>query len=465
MNAPPAIVWFRHDLRLDDNPALLAAARHDGPVIPLFIWSPEEEAPWQPGAASRWWLHQSLQSLAAQLEERGSRLILRQGPAARVLQELIDDTDAVAVFWNRRYEPAVVQRDRSVSQQLQDSGLTAESFSSHLLWEPWTISTKQDQPYRVFTPFWKACLAAESPPPPEDAPEELPAPGRWPASASLDELGLLPQIDWAAGLRETWTPGEPAASRALFSFLQQRATQYDSARDCPAEAGTSRLSPHLHFGEISVRRIWQTAGGAEPGSSPASAGVEVFLKELGWREFAHHVLYHFPHTASEPLQEKFAGFPWRSDSEELRAWQRGETGFELVDAGMRELWHTGWMHNRVRMVTASFLTKDLLIDWREGARWFWDTLVDADLASNTLGWQWAGGCGADAAPFFRIFNPHTQAEKFDPDHTYISHWGPELPGSTSALKRPSTSDCLEPIVDHRLARQRALETFRQLSGD
>ncbi|MCA9114398.1 MAG: deoxyribodipyrimidine photo-lyase [Planctomycetaceae bacterium] len=475
MSERGAIVWFRHDLRLDDNLALSAAAALEGPVIPVFIWSPEEEAPWQPGAASRWWLHHSLASLAKQLQQAGSRLILRQGPAGEVLQELIDETGANAVFWNRRYEPAVIARDRDVKQNLRDEGLTADSFNSQLLWEPWTISTKQDRPYQVFTPYWKTCLQAEPPAEPEDQPENLPAPDSWPESDELDDLKLLPDIDWDSGLEETWTPGTAAAAETFDRFVEDLAEDYNTARDRPDHQGTSRLSPHLHFGEISVRRIWHTLNDRiDDRRTRFASGAETFLKELGWRDFAHHVLYHFPQTANEPLREKYADFPWRQDETSLRAWQQGQTGYPIVDAGMRELWHTGWMHNRVRMIVASFLTKDLLISWQEGARWFWDTLVDADLANNTLGWQWAGGCGADAAPYFRIFNPTSQAEKHDPEQEYVQHWIPELTAGKTGVRigkfpksvrsgSSSPSEYPPPIVDHQEARQRALAALQQIA--
>lgn len=418
------IVWFRLDLRLGDNPALHTAAERGEPIIPLYIWAPEEEGDWPPGAASRWWLHHSLVALDKSLRERGSRLIVRRGPSLETLRQLIQETRADLVVFNRRYEPALVARDRVVS-----ATLPTESFNSALLIEPWDM-----KPYQVFTPFWKACLQKgfDAVPLPEP---RLKTPERWPKSLDLCELELLPKLDWAKGF--DWTPGEKGARANLERFTGEGVPSYAEDRNRPDRAGTSRLSPHLHFGEISPRQVW----------SALPSGAERYRAELGWREFAHHLLHNHPETPLKPLRAQFADFPWETDVGLLKAWQKGETGFELVDAGMKELWATGWMHNRVRMVAASFLVKDLLIPWQEGARWFWDTLVDADLANNTLGWQWTAGCGADAAPFFRVFNPDLQAEKFDPEGVYRRRWVKEL---------------AFPIVDHGEARKRALAIYKEL---
>jgi deoxyribodipyrimidine photo-lyase len=473
----PALVWFRHDLRLDDNPALWAAIDRGGPVIPVFIGAPEEEGAWPPGAASRWWLHQSLGRLDGDLRAVGTRLIIRQGASLDQLQQLIDETGAEAIFWNRRYEPAAITRDTTVKQVLRTRKLVAESFNGNLLFEPWEIATREGKPFQVFTAFWRAALSRPSPAEPRTAPSRLAAPERWPDSLPLEELGLEPRIDWAAGFRETWQPGAAGAEQRLQRFLDEAAQKYKFARDYPAEPGTSSLSPHLHFGEISPRRIWhdvqswlavaRRAGTAEHG--------ETFLKELGWREFAHHLLFHFPHTAEQPLRNRFDHFPHDDNQQLLAAWQKGRTGYPIVDAGMRELWHTGWMHNRVRMIVASFLVKDLLASWSSGAKWFWDTLVDADLANNTLGWQWTAGCGADAAPFFRIFNPVTQSQKFDPRGVYLRRWLPKLAALPDKwLHQPweAPPDILQragialgttyplPLVDHAAARQRALDAFK-----
>ena len=426
MRPKTSIVWFRLDLRLADNPALTAAVSRAGAIVPVFIWGPEEDAPWSPGAACRWWLHQSLMALDAALRARGSRLIIRRGPSVDTLRALMKETGADVVFWNRRYEPALVARDKVIA-----AALPGESFNSALLFEPCDMKS-----YRVFTPFWKACLSqAEQIGSAGASPSKWPSPVKWPRTLSVASLELEPKIDWAAGLRKTWQPGEAGARRQLQRFRRTGLAGYRDNRNRPDIVGTSRLSAHLHFGEISPRQIWHSVTNSE------------YRRQLGWREFAHHLLFHFPHTTDAPLRADFARFPWRRDTNTLKAWQRGRTGFPLVDAGMRELWTTGWMHNRVRMVVASFLVKDLLIPWQEGARWFWDTLVDADLANNTLGWQWTAGCGADAAPFFRVFNPLTQAEKFDPTGGYIHRWA---------------SESVPPIVDHARARERALEAFAKL---
>jgi len=452
--AAVTLVWFRHDLRLDDNPAVLAAAAR-GRVVPVFIWAPDEEAPWQPGAASRWWLHQSLESLAESLAKLGCPLVIRRGPTREALLQLVKETGATHVAWNRRYEPAVVKRDTAIKQALTKDGLTAESFGGGLLYEPVHVATKQGKPYQVFTPFWRALLARDEPAEPQAAPRKLePARAKPLKSVTVESLGLLPAIDWAGTMRKTWSPGEAGAAKRLKAFLAKPLADYGSGRDRPDHAGTSSLSPHLHFGEISPRRVWHAvreAAGGKPAAKLAGS-PEVYLRELGWREFANHLLYHFPHTPEAPLRADYARFPWADDPVGLRAWQRGRTGFPIVDAGMRQLWATGWMHNRVRMIVASFLVKDLRISWLEGARWFWDTLVDADLAANTLGWQWAAGCGADAAPYFRIFNPTSQQQKFDPDEAYIDRWVDRDAGYP------------EPIVDHAEARKLALAALKQVTS-
>ncbi len=450
--------------------------RHGGFVIPIFIWSPEEEDRWQPGAASRWWLHQSLAALDATLRQRGSRLIIRRGPTLETIRELLEQSGATAVYWSRRYEPAVIARDRRVKSVLHRDGVIAETLNGDLLFEPGTVRTQVGRPYQVFSSFWKACLVRGDAAPPEPAPSHLERPRYWPASLALGELGLEPSIDWAVGLRERWNPGEAGAREQLNGFLERGLREYPTGRDRPDQPGTSRLSPYLHFGEISTRQIWFAVGEQcrQAGTGTCTQASRVYARELGWREFAYHLLFHFPHTPEQPLRKNFDAFPWKSDRENLRAWQRGRTGYPIVDAGMRELWHTGWMHNRVRMVVASFLVKDLLIPWQEGAAWFWDTLVDADLANNTLGWQWSAGCGADAAPYFRIFNPVSQGEKFDPDGDYVRRWVPELNQLPSTwIHKPweAPADALAvaeielgrtypwPIVDHREARARALEAL------
>jgi deoxyribodipyrimidine photo-lyase len=459
--AAPTIVWFRRDLRLRDNPALLAAARR-GPLVPLYVFSPEDEGPWAPGAASRLWLHLSLEALGQSLRALGSRLVLRAARTAlEALDAILDETGATAVVWNRRYEPAALQVDRAAEEHLRGRGVAVETFSAALLHEPWEISTKRGEPFRVFTPFWRACTAAGEPTLPLHRPRTLPQPRRWPSSVPLARLRLLPTVDWTAGIRATWQPGEAGALARLAAFQRRGLRRYARGRDFPAEPATSRLSPHLHFGEIGPRQVWH-----------AVEGSGAFRRELGWREFAHHVLFHFPHTDLQPMRPEFAGFPWARAPGHLLAWQQGRTGYPIVDAGMRELWTTGYMHNRVRMIVASFLVKHLLQDWRAGARWFWDTLVDADLANNTMGWQWTAGSGADAAPYFRIFNPVVQGQKFDPQGRYVVRWVPELAGlparfihrpwDAPAPLRAGVKGYPDPIVEHAAARARALAAFAEI---
>jgi deoxyribodipyrimidine photo-lyase len=477
---PVTIVWFRRDLRLDDNPALAAAAA-GGAVVPLYIHAPDEAAPWAPGGASRWWLHGSLTSLAAALAKAGADLVVRRGPSLETLRTVARATGATRVVWNRLREPALVARDTVIKKELAAVGLEVESFNGSLLHEPAHVATKEGRPYQVFTPFWRALLSRDEPDVPRAAPRKLTpaAKGAGLASVPIESLGLLPRIDWAGTMRTTWAPGEAAARKRLDRFLDRGLAGYGTERDRPDHDGTSALSPHLHFGEISPRRIWHAVRDAVGGKPAAkiTGSPEVYLRELGWREFASHLLHHFPHTPDAPLRQQYAAFPWVDDPVGLEAWQRGRTGFPIVDAGMRQLWATGWMHNRVRMIVASFLVKDLRISWLEGARWYFDTLVDADLAANTLGWQWAAGCGADAAPYFRIFNPTSQGEKFDPDGAYVRKWVPELarldadvihePVAAKPLERNGLvlgRDYPEPIVDHAEARKAALAALAKVSA-
>ena len=422
------LLWFRQDLRVTDNEALAAAIEIGAPIVPVFIFSPEEEGTWAPGGASRWWLHGSLFRLDEDLRRLGSRLILRRShDSCQELLQLARECNAKHVLWNRRYEPCIVARDRRVKSEALEAALEAHSFNGTLLREPWSVSTKAGAAYQVFTPFWRHCLSLTDPLPPLASPHRMPANDAWPDSLPLEHLKLLPRINWAGAIDAAWIPGSVSAQASLELFMSQAFDEYGGNRDRPDIAGTSRLSPHLHFGEISPREVWHAVRRFALARGQHSTWRESrFLTELGWREFAHHLLYHFPHLPDEPLNPRFANFPWNSDPQGLSAWQRGTTGYPIVDAGMRQLWQTGWMHNRVRMIAASFLVKDLLLPWAQGARWFWDTLVDADLANNTLGWQWVAGCGADAAPYFRIFNPVTQATRFDPDGTYVRGWVPEL---------------------------------------
>ncbi len=482
MNSAASIVWFRLDLRLADNPALTAAVHAGGLVIPVFIYAPDEEAPWAPGGASRWWLHQSLKSLQASLQKIGSNLIIRVGPTLETLLSLVQETGATSVYWNRRYEPVAIARDKRIEEALRREGLEVACSNAALLHDAGTVLNQSGRPFQVFTAFWKSCLKKPDPPNPLPAPQTLPPPTRWPKSLRLEALELEPKINWAQGLRDAWQPGETGAVKQLRQFLASAFDDYSVQRNRPDVHGTSRLSPHLHFGEISPRQIW---AGIQQLAVKRNLPVKLwresqYLSEIGWREFAHHMLFHFPATTDAPLRGKFASFPWRKDARALRAWEKGATGFPMIDAGMRELWATGWMHNRVRMLVASFLTKDLLIAWQQGARWFWDTLVDADLAQNTLGWQWTAGCGADAAPYFRVFNPTTQGQKFDPHGIYIRRWCPELAqlpdqwihephaAPESVLAQAGIKlgrDYPRPIVSHNNARTLALQSFAELKND
>jgi len=465
----PSLLWFRQDLRLSDNPALSAAAKHGRPIVAIFILDDENAARWAIGGASRWWLHCSLVRLDASLRGLGIPLVLRRGPALTVLPALAAEVSAGAVFWNRCYEPFQVARDTAIKSALSGAGVRVESLNGSLLVEPWVPKTQAGQPFRVFTPFWKAMRGLMAPQLPLAVPPPTIPPAKAPPGDALEDWGLQPRKpDWAGGLRAAWSPGEAGAMAQLEHFLEQGIGRYRSDRDRPGEDSVSRLSPYLHWGEISVRQVWRAA---ETYAGPAA---EPFLRQLAWREFSYHLLWQFPDLPERPFNAQFSRFPWREDSAALNLWQRGLTGYPLVDAGMRELWTTGWMHNRVRMVTASFLVKHLLLDWRHGEAWFWDTLVDADLANNAASWQWVAGSGADAAPYFRIFNPVLQGEKFDPDGRYVHRWVPELAKLPDEfLHKPwlapanilKTADVElggtypKPIVDHAVARDRALAAF------
>ena len=482
MPEAPVIVWFRQDLRLSDNPALAAAAKSGRPVLPLYILDEETPGDWTPGGAARWWLHHSLQALGESLAGLGAPLVLMRGRAEDILPRLATRLGAGAVVWNRCYEPTARARDTALKAALKDQGLEVESFNASLLFEPWEIATKAGKAFAVFTPFWKACLAHEAPPKPQPAPKTLRPSAKAPGGESLSSWKLLPRKpDWAKGFAKLWTPGEAGAKARLKSFLAAALADYAEARDRPAGETTSRLSPHLHWGEIGPRQVWHALGpqSARDGRTRRGKATAKFLSEVGWREFSYHLLFNFPGLPEANVRDSFNAFPWRRDARALRAWQAGRTGYPIVDAGMRELWATGWMHNRVRMIVASFLTKHLLIHWREGAKWFWDTLVDADLANNSASWQWVAGCGVDAAPYFRIFNPVLQGEKFDPEGAYVRRWVPELAGlPNSCLHKPweASAEILraagitpgktypKPMVEHAAARARALAAFETIKG-
>ncbi len=478
-SAKTLILWFRKDLRLSDHAALATAADEGFRILPLYIREPEEAGTGPLGAAQAWWLNHSLSAFGKSLVALGSRLILRSGPAERVLSELIAQTGASAVFWNRRYDPPGIAIDKALKAKLIADGIEVRTFAGQILHEPTKLKTGAGGHFRVYTPFWKALDGSGEPPEPIPAPTSVATPQDWPESEPLEDWHLLPtRPNWARGFEPVWTPGEAGAKKRLADFVKTGLNGYRNRRDFPAEPHVSMLSPHLAHGEISPAFVWNATRGLD--DSYSSEDVIHFRKELVWRDFSYHLLFHFPDLSVANWNGKFDGFPWRDAPDLLEKWQRGQTGYPIVDAGMRQLWQTGFMHNRVRMIVASFLIKDLLIDWREGERWFRDTLVDADPASNAASWQWVAGSGADAAPFFRIFNPITQGEKFDPEGAYVRRFVPELKDMPAKfIHKPFDAPFAVlkdagvslgktyplPIVDHGKARDAALSAFQGLKGE
>ncbi|MBR0655839.1 cryptochrome/photolyase family protein [Plastoroseomonas arctica] len=462
----PAILWFRQDLRLADNPALVAAIAA-GPVLPVYILDDDAAGPWAPGGAGRWWLHHSLASLGDALKATGAPLTLLRGRAETLIPALAQSVGATQVHAGRLVEPFARERDHRIAEALGAVGATLTLHTSSLIAEPHRIRSGAGTPFAVYTPFSRAIFALGEPDAPLPAPKRIAGVPPAPDSLTLDALDLLPSRDWADAFPELWTPGEDGAAARIKRFTPKALRSYGDDRNAPGIAGTSGLSPHLHWGEVSPRQVWHAAreAGAE--------GQDTFLKEILWREFSYHLLWHRPELPETPLRKEFERFPWKRDAKLLRAWQRGQTGYPIVDAGMRQLWTHGWMHNRVRMITASFLIKHLLQPWQDGAAWFWDTLVDADLASNSASWQWVAGSGSDAAPYFRVFNPILQGEKFDGAGAYVRRYVPELAALPDKLiQRPweappelrATVDYPAPIIAHDEGRARALAAFASLKG-
>ena len=464
-----AIHWFRQDLRLSDNPALRAATKH-GTVLPIYILDDINADVWSMGAASRWWLHHSLSELNKSLQ---NKLNVYLGDPKTILPKLMKQHNISAVFWNRCYEPWRITRDQAIKENIVKHNIHVESFNGSLLWEPWETLKADGTPYKVFTPFYKrGCLNAMPPSSPVAAPKQLKLMKDKANSTTLAKLNLLPSIPWDQTMKKSYVIGELGAKKRLQHFLKTGIQQYKKGRDFPALAAISRLSPHLHFGEISPHTAWHAVN-----QLPSTVNTQHFLSELAWREFSYSLLYHFPHLPQQNLQTKFDAFPWKMNKNYLKRWQQGQTGYPIVDAGMRELWQTGYMHNRVRMIVGSFLVKNLLLHWHHGEAWFWDCLVDADLANNSASWQWVAGCGADAAPYFRIFNPITQGEKFDPEGEYTLQYVPELkniplkflfkpweapPKVLQQAEITLGKNYPKPIVNLAESRERALQSFAVL---
>ncbi len=461
---PPIILWFRRDLRLADQAALVAACESGAPVIPVFILDDETPKHRKMGAASRWWLHHSLQSLDADLRKAGSRLILRRGKSDDVLTQLVKDSGASAIHCIRHYEPWWRSAERAIAKVLPD-GCQLICHEGNYLLPPGSVTTGAGTPFKIYTPFMRALWQHMPPHKPAPPPKEMSAPSKWPVSEKLGDWNLLPtKPDWAGGFAKMWNPGEAGAAERVADFADF-ARNYDHDRNMPSIDGSSFLSPHLHFGEISPATVWHAM--KDKGGTSA-----VFLKEIVWRDYAQNVILQFPNYGAKNGRDAFNALPWRTGNEaqaDLKAWQRGKTGYPIVDAGMRQLWATGWMHNRVRMIAASFLIKHLLIDWRQGEQWFWDTLVDADYGSNSVNWQWTAGTGIDSNMFVRIMAPLSQSEKFDAGD-YIRKWVPELAGLDDPYIHDPDEFGMRPanypakLIGHREARERALAAYAEIKA-
>jgi deoxyribodipyrimidine photo-lyase len=473
------IIWLRKDLRLTDHPGFEYALNQGYEILPIFIWDKGEHG-WQDGAASQWWLHHALTDLQNEIQHHGGNLIIHHFDSKRNtccfignLTDIIQQHEADAIFWGRRYEPEVIERDKQLKTHLTEKGYEVKSFNTHLLLEPHTIKNKSGSHFKVFTPFWNHCLT-HSIYPPSEIPRGLWDKAKWLHTISpntIDDLKLLPEIPWDISFYHYWQPTRKAGLARLANMVASKAKTYQQLRDTPAIDGTSQLSPYLQWGQISAREIYHAFN-----HSYNETVEKGYLRQLFWREFSYHLMFHETHTPERPLRPEYEHFPWSHNEHFLTAWKQGLTGFPIVDAGMRQLWQTGWMHNRVRMIVGSLLVKHMLQDWREGASWFWDTLVDADLANNTMGWQWVGGCGADASPYFRIFNPIIQGEKFDPDGTYVRNYCPELKDIPNTyLHKPWEMPELElatagvtlgktypyPIISHEQGRASALKAYAE----